>query len=83
MDLVNYDENIYNSICEEFKIFYSKLNINDIRFIPISALHGDNVVNKSEKMHWFKGSTLLHELNLEVQSLCFWILITKIDRQEV
>lgn len=62
MDLVDYDEEVYESIKEETELFASKLNIGDIRFIPISALKGDNVVNKSETMDWYQGSTLLYLL---------------------
>ncbi len=62
MDLVNYSEEQYGKIVEEFKNFSAKLEIGDIRFIPISALHGDNVVNRSEHMPWYNGSTLLNTL---------------------
>lgn len=62
MDLVDYDETVYESIKKETELFASKLNIGDIRFVPISALKGDNVVNKSEKMDWYEGSTLLYLL---------------------
>lgn len=62
MDLVDYKEERYNEIIEQFEKISSKLLVQDIRFIPISALYGDNVVNHSENMSWFKGSPLLHEL---------------------
>jgi sulfate adenylyltransferase subunit 1 len=62
MDLVNYDEAVFNKIVKDFKAFSAKLNVSDIQFIPISALKGDNVVNKSENMPWFNGGTLLHTL---------------------
>ncbi len=62
MDLVDYSEAVYNDILKQFEKISSKLNIKDIRFIPISALVGDNVVNRSENMDWFQGSPLLHEL---------------------
>jgi sulfate adenylyltransferase subunit 1 len=62
MDLVDYDETVFNGIVKEFKAFSAKLNVSDIQFIPISALKGDNVVNKSEHMKWFNGGTLLHTL---------------------
>lgn len=62
MDLVNYDEAVYEKIVEEYKAFSSKLEISDIQFVPISALVGDNVVNRSEKTPWFQGATLLHML---------------------
>jgi sulfate adenylyltransferase subunit 1 len=69
MDLVNYSEDVYNNIVADFKAFASKLNINDIQFIPISALVGDNVVNKSKNMDWYKGSTMMYHLeNVHISS---------------
>ena len=69
MDLVEYKKEAYNKIKEELKIFSSKLRTKDVRFIPISALKGDNVVNRSIKMDWFEGSTLLHTLeNIHIAS---------------
>ncbi len=62
MDLVDYKEEVYDNIVEEFQDFSSKLLVKDVRFIPISALLGDNVVNKSEKMTWYNGAPLLHTL---------------------
>src|SRR5690349_7903363 len=62
MDLVDYDEAVYDKIVEEYKAFSSKLEISDIQFVPISALVGDNVVNRSEAMSWYQGATLLHML---------------------
>jgi sulfate adenylyltransferase subunit 1 len=62
MDLVDYSEAVYDTIVSDFKAFASKLEINDIQFIPISALKGDNVVNKSENMPWYHGSTLMYHL---------------------
>jgi len=62
MDLVAYSEDVYDKIVLDFKAFASKLEINDIQFIPISALKGDNVVNKSENMPWYHGSTLMYHL---------------------
>ena len=62
MDLVDYKEEIYNKIKEDFKAFSSKLEIQDIHFVPLSALHGDNVVDRSTNMYWYEGSTLLHLL---------------------
>ncbi|MBL7858482.1 MAG: sulfate adenylyltransferase subunit CysN [Cyclobacteriaceae bacterium] len=62
MDLVNYDESVYDKIVEDYKAFSSKLEVSDIQFVPISALVGDNVVNRSEKMDWYQGATLLHML---------------------
>ncbi len=69
MDLVNYAENIYNDIIDQFEEFSSKLLVKDIRFLPISALNGDNVVNTSENMDWFQGAPLLHTLeNMHISS---------------
>jgi sulfate adenylyltransferase subunit 1 len=62
MDLVNYDQLVYEKIIEDYKAFSSKLDVHDIQFVPISALVGDNVVNRSEKMDWYQGATLLHML---------------------
>ncbi len=62
MDLVDFDEEIYNRIVREFEEFSSKMLIKDIRYIPMSALLGDNVVDRSEKMKWYQGAPLLHTL---------------------
>ena len=62
MDLVDYSENIYNPIVEHYTEFSEKLDIHDIVFIPVSALKGDNVVEKSINMPWYEGGTLLHYL---------------------
>ena len=62
MDLVDYDQEIYEKIHAEFTQFATKLNIPDLEVIPISALNGDNVVNRSEHMPWYSGPTLMHHL---------------------
>ena len=62
MDLVDYSEKAYNEVINQFEEFSSKLLVHDIRFIPISALNGDNVVNRSENMGWYQGAPLLHTL---------------------
>ncbi len=62
MDLVDYKEQVFNKIVEDYTRFAEKLEVNDIRFIPISALKGDNVVHKSKKMSWYGGDPLLHTL---------------------
>lgn len=62
MDLVDYSEDTYNEITEEFRDFAARLDIADLRFIPMSALDGDNVVNESTNMPWFHGSPLLETL---------------------
>ena len=62
MDLVDYKQDVFNRICEDYKAFLTRLNIPDIHFIPMSALHGDNVVNLSENMPWYKGQPILELL---------------------
>jgi len=62
MDLVDFSQEAYEKVVEQFKNFSSKLDVQDVRFIPISALKGDNVVNQSEKMSWYGGPTLLYTL---------------------
>ena len=62
MDLVDYDETVFNTIVEEFNDFAARLEMPDVTFIPISALHGDNVVDRSEKMPWYEGPPLLYHL---------------------
>nr|WP_228386278.1 GTP-binding protein [Ornithinicoccus halotolerans] len=62
MDLVDYDEEVYNQIHRDFTAFTSKLTVPDLTIIPISALQGDNVVTRSDKMPWYEGPSLLHHL---------------------
>ena len=62
MDLVDYAEDVFNRIVEEYENYSEKLDIHDIVYIPVSALKGDNVVVKSKKMPWYDGTTLLHYL---------------------
>jgi len=62
MDMVDFSEEVYNTIVAQFEEFSSKLYVKDIRYIPISALKGDNVVNRSETMTWYQGAPLLHNL---------------------
>jgi sulfate adenylyltransferase large subunit len=62
MDLVGYDQDVFEEIKSEFRSFAAKLVIQDLAFIPISALHGDNVVTRSANMPWYEGSPLLHHL---------------------
>lgn len=62
MDLVDYSQEAYDKVVKQYEDFASKLDVKDIRFVPISALHGDNVVNKSANMDWYQGATLLHSL---------------------
>ena len=62
MDLVDWSEDRFNEIVRQYKDFASRLEIPDIRFIPISALHGDNVVDGSANMPWYRGGSLLYTL---------------------
>jgi bifunctional enzyme CysN/CysC len=62
MDIVDWSEEVFNEIVAEYMAFSEKLDIHDIVFVPISALTGDNVVNPSENMRWYDGSTVLHYL---------------------
>jgi len=62
MDVVGYSEEVFNRIKLDFSSFAGKLKIPDIRFIPISALVGDNVVERSSRMPWYRGESLLEIL---------------------
>ncbi len=62
MDLVDWDEGVYESICRDFREFAAKLEVADITFIPISAINGDNIVDRSERSPWYQGPPLLHHL---------------------
>ena len=64
MDLVGYSEEAFDRICADFKSFAAPLQLSDLYFIPVSALHGDNIVNKSRNMPWFDGASLLHHLEM-------------------
>ncbi|HET7303509.1 MAG TPA: GTP-binding protein [Segeticoccus sp.] len=69
MDLVDYSEEVFNRISAEFRTFATKLAIPDLTVIPLSALQGDNVVNRSENMPWYEGTSLMHHLeNVHVAS---------------
>ncbi len=69
MDLVNYSQQIFQKIKEEFEGFSSKLDIQDMHFTPISALYGDNIVSKSNNMLWYEGPSLLYLLeNIYISS---------------
>ena len=69
MDLVDYDEKVYEDIRKNFLSYAGKLDIQDIRFVPISALKGDNVVKRSENMDWYNGPTLMYILeNIHIGS---------------
>ena len=62
MDLVDYDQAVFEAIVDEFTAFAAKLEIPDISFLPISALHGDNVVDRGDSMDWYGGTPLLYQL---------------------
>src|ERR1700710_1466351 len=62
MDLVDYDEAVFEQVKDDFRAFAAKLDIGDLTAIPVSALKGDNVVSRSERMPWYEGSSLLHHL---------------------
>lgn len=62
MDLVDWNEDVFNNIVKDFEGFSAKLDVKDVHCIPISALKGDNVVNRSDNMEWYQGGTLLHNL---------------------
>ncbi len=69
MDLVEYSQEVYDRIHDEFEDFASKLDVHDVNFIPISALKGDNIVDRSTNMSWYEGSTLLYYLeNVHIAS---------------
>jgi bifunctional enzyme CysN/CysC len=62
MDLVDYDRQVFEDIKADFRSFAMKLDVPDLTFVPISALHGDNIVHRSAVMDWYEGSSLLHHL---------------------
>ena len=62
MDLVDYQESVFNDICQEYREFVTRLKIPDLHFIPLSALKGDNVVEKSQRLKWYTGQPLLEIL---------------------
>ena len=62
MDLVGWSEKIYEEIMREYNDFVARLGFSDIHFIPMSALMGDNVVEKSENLNWYDGPTFLHHI---------------------
>ncbi|MFC2086364.1 sulfate adenylyltransferase subunit 1 [Bacteroidota bacterium] len=69
MDLIDYNQEKFESICKDTRDFASKLDIKDMRFVPISALNGDNVVDRSTNMSWYDGPTLMYLLeNIHIGS---------------
>ena len=68
MDLVEYSQDVFNDIVIDYSEVLKSLNLHDVHYIPVSALNGDNIVDKSEKMTWYEGQSLLHFLeNVEIQ----------------
>ncbi len=67
MDLMDYSEQVFNDIRKTYSEFARELEIEDIHFVPMSALDGDNVVNRSDKMSWYEGQTMMELLeNIEI-----------------
>ena len=62
MDLVNYDQEVFEKIQLDYLDFTTRLNLRDIRFVPLSALKGDNIVDAGDNMPWYQGSTIMHLL---------------------
>src|SRR5579859_5570037 len=62
MDIVGFDEKVFEKIRTDYEAFSDQLELSDVTYIPISALKGDNIVNPSTAMPWYKGSTLMHHL---------------------
>src|SRR4029077_1509776 len=74
MDLVEYSQDIFNNIAIEYSEVAKQLGLNDVTYIPISALNGDNIVDRSENIHWYDGRPLMefleeieidHDINLD------------------
>jgi bifunctional enzyme CysN/CysC len=85
MDLVGFSEEIFERIKHEYNAFAGKLGLEDLNFIPISALNGDNVVEKSEAMPWYQGATLMYLLeNVNIASDrnfdCFRFPVQRVNR---
>ncbi len=62
MDLVEYNQNVFDSIVKDYENIARQLELRNVTFIPISALNGDNIVEKSDRLPWYKGESLLHYL---------------------
>ncbi len=88
MDLVDYSENVFNEIVEEFKAFAAQLDIPNLHAIPVSALVGDNVVEGSRFMHWYEGPSLLGylegvDVEAEETSLPFRMPVQWVNRPDL
>lgn len=69
MDIKDYSEQVYKDICNDYASFAKELGMTDVHYVPLSALVGDNVVNKSESMPWYQGETLMELLEtVEISS---------------
>ncbi|HMQ06331.1 MAG TPA: GTP-binding protein [Saprospiraceae bacterium] len=69
MDLIGFNKEVFDRLKDEFEQFAAKLDVNDVSFIPISALKGDNIVNRSAHMAWYEGPTLMYYLeNVHIAS---------------
>lgn len=88
MDMVDYSQELFDGICQDFEQLKSQLNFKDVLYLPVSALYGDNVVEKSSNTTWYKGSTLLSyleniqvedALNLESRFQVQWVIRPKSD----
>ncbi len=62
LDAIDYSQSIFNEICEEVRVAVTRMNLEDVLFIPLSALAGDNVVQRSARMNWYQGPTLLESI---------------------
>ncbi|MGC4771253.1 sulfate adenylyltransferase subunit 1 [Micromonospora sp. DT44] len=62
MDLVDWSQEVYERIADEFTAFAAKLDVPDLTVVPVSALRGDNIVSRSDNMPWYEGPSLLHHL---------------------
>jgi sulfate adenylyltransferase subunit 1 len=89
IDLVNYSESIFNQIQDDFEKLKSELNFNEIKYIPVSALVGDNIVSLSDKTSWYKGNALLYSLesietettiNLDARFQVQWVIRPKDEK---
>jgi sulfate adenylyltransferase subunit 1 len=68
MDLVDYSRDVFNNIVIDYAEVVNSLGLKDVHYIPVSALNGDNIVDRSDKMNWYDGESLLHFLeNVEIQ----------------
>src|SRR3954466_452779 len=63
MDLVRFDQQVFQEIVEDFSRSAKRLDLSDVAFVPVSALHGDNVVERSARMPWYEGPALLDWLD--------------------